>query len=230
QGLEHKEEITGATEVTIADKKINSLVIKELSKHFDDGIVGEEESTDSYGMGRRWICDPIDGTKAFVIGAPTAMFSLGLAVDGIPVLGMAYDPFLDRMYWAVKDRGSYCNGRRLNVSDKNLPGGYIMMHSDPTKIVKDTELINNLVKAGANLDALYGAVYKSCLVAQGRVSGYIEKEVNPHDIAATHIIVEEAGGKVTGYDGKKLDYSKPFRGAILSNGLVHEALVKAVKQ
>ncbi len=225
QGLEHKD-IAGATEVTIADKKINSMVIKELSKHFDDGIIGEEESTSDYGSGRKWICDPIDGTRAFVIGIPSATFSLALVVDGVPIIGVAYDPFLDKLYWATKGQGSFCNGKPLAVSGNKLRGHYVLMPSNPKKIIADTKLINNLLETGARLDSIYGAVYKSCLVARGRAVGYLEKLVNPHDIAAVHVIVEEAGGKVTGYDGRELDYTKPFKGAILSNKVCHDELVR----
>ena|SRR3989344_2868092 len=106
--------------LTKADLEINQLVIRELNGEFDDGIVGEEESTAEYGMGRRWICDPIDGTRAFTWGVPTAMFSLGLAVDGVPVVGVAYDPFLDRLYEAAQGRGSYCNGISMHVSSKGI--------------------------------------------------------------------------------------------------------------
>jgi fructose-1,6-bisphosphatase/inositol monophosphatase family enzyme len=228
QGLEHKEEITGATEVTIADKKINSLVIKELSKHFSDGVIGEEESTDSYGMGRRWICDPIDGTKAFVIGVPTAMFSLGLAVDGKAILGVAYDPFQNKLFWGVKGQGSFCNGVKLRVSNEDVKGSYIEISSNAGKFIKRPQLFQNLIDAGGKLDMVYGAVYKCCLVAQGKVSGYLEAEVNPHDIAAVHVIVEEAGGKVTRYDGSKVEYLKPFRGAIISNGTSHDKILDCI--
>lgn len=229
QGLEHKTESTGATEVTIADKKINSLVIEELAKHFEDGVVGEEESTDSYGMGRRWICDPIDGTKAFVIGVPTAMFSLGLAVDGNAVLGVAYDPFQDRLFWGVKGQGSFCNGERLKVSDDDIKDSYIEVSSNVGKLLKRPQLFQNLIDAGGKLDMVYGAVYKSCLVAQGKVAGYLESEVNPHDIAAVHVIVEEAGGKATRHDGSEIKYLAPFRGAILSNGKAHDKILDCIK-
>ncbi|MBU6501056.1 MAG: hypothetical protein KGJ89_02930 [Patescibacteria group bacterium] len=79
------------TQVTIADKLINSLVIQRLAKAFpSDGVIGEEESTAEYGGGRKWFCDPIDGTAAYIWGVPTAMFSLGLVLDGRPVIPSAH--------------------------------------------------------------------------------------------------------------------------------------------
>ncbi|HEX5797251.1 MAG TPA: inositol monophosphatase [Candidatus Saccharimonadales bacterium] len=228
QELEHKPDPAEASEVTIADKKINSLVIAELSKHFDDGVIGEEESTSEYGPGRKWFCDPIDGTKAFVIGVPTAMFSLGLVVDGSPVLGVAYDPFLDRLYWGIKGQGSYCNEEKLAASKHGVNGHYVVVSSAMEKAVKKPHLIENLSAAGAKIDAVYGAVFKSCLVAHGRVVGYFEEDINAHDIAAVQVVVEEAGGRVTAYDGKELDYTKPFKGAVISNGTAHAALLKCI--
>ncbi|HTE48886.1 MAG TPA: inositol monophosphatase family protein, partial [Candidatus Paceibacterota bacterium] len=75
-----------------------------------------------------------------------------------------------------------------------------------------------------------GAVNKACLVASGEFVGNLQVSAKNYDIAAAHIIVEEAGGKVTGYDGRELDYSRPFRSAIISNGLVHEKLMECIKE
>lgn len=228
QGLEHKLETPDATEVTIADKKINSMVIEELSKNFDDGIIGEEESTAEYGLGRKWICDPIDGTRAFVIGVPTAMFSLALVVDGSPVLGVAYDPFHEKLFWGIKGQGSYCNGAKLEVSHHPIKGQYVELSSSMDKLIERPDTIKKLIKLGAKPNSIYGAVFKSCLIAQGRIVGYFEKGVNPHDVAAVHVILQEAGGKITDYQGNDLDYSKYFKGAVLSNGIVHDDLLSCV--
>lgn len=226
QQMERKED---GSPVTIADKEINRFVIEELAKHFDDGVIGEEESTAEYGMGRRWFCDPIDGTKAFVWGTPTAMFSLGLVVDGTPVLGVTYDPFLDMLYEATAGEGSYCNGERLHVSKKELAGEYIAVSSSIEKILASPEHVKRLLDYGVLLATFSGAVYKSCLVARGRFVGYMESGVGTHDMAAVQVIIEEAGGRVTGFDGKKLDYTKPFKSAVVSNGIVHQRLVVCAK-
>src|SRR3989338_7401931 len=137
--------------VTIADKAINRMVIEELEKNFADVVIGEEESTGEYGAGRRWICDPIDGTKAYVWGVPTAMFSLGLAVDGVPTLGVAYDPFLDTMYEAVRGNGSYCNGKPIHVSQKKLSEGYLATTRTPQKTILCAADEEYLLKCGGRL-------------------------------------------------------------------------------
>lgn len=206
--------------ITIADTTINSLVISELDKEFDDGIVGEEESTAEYGMGRRWICDPIDGTRAYVWGVPTAMFSLGFVVDGSPVVGVTYDPFLNLLYEAVEGKGSYCNGKPIRISESGIIGGHVAVSGSVEKMLTNknyAKLIENLADKEAKIAAFSGSVYKACMVARGRLVGYVEKDVNPHDLAAVEVIVKEAGGLVTDFEGNKLDYSRKFKGAIVSN-------------
>lgn len=219
--------------VTAADIEINKLVIEEITKNFGDVVVGEEESTGDYGMGRRWICDPIDGTRAFTWGLPFAMFSLALVIDGTPTVAVAYDPFLNRLYEATQGGGSFCNGTALHVSTKELSSGNIAVSSSPVKVLQDktyAALLNNLIEAGAQLGSFNGSVYKGCLVARGNFVGYLERGIHAHDVAATDLIVREAGGMVTGFDGKRLDYSKPFRGAVMSNGVAHEKLLACAQE
>ncbi|MCE9541379.1 inositol monophosphatase [Candidatus Kaiserbacteria bacterium] len=227
QNIERKED---DSPVTIADKKINRLVIEELQKEFKDVVIGEEESTGEYGMGRRWICDPIDGTKAYTWGVPTAMFSLGFVVDGVPLVGVAYDPFLDKLYEGQKGAGSFCNGARLAVSHKGITEGYIAVTSSVEKIIADPRQIIALEQRGARFAAFSGAVYKMCLIASGRILGHAGKSENAHDVVAAHVIVEEAGGTVTSLSGGSLDYSQPFKGVILSNGVVHQDLVECYRE
>lgn len=215
-----------ASPVTVADKKVNRLVIEELTKKFDYGIIGEEESTTEYGKeDTAWICDPIDGTRAFIYGLPTAMFSLGLVHKGKPVIGVAYDPFLDRMFYATRGSGSYCNGQKLQVSNSGLKGHNVGIISDAKELMTMKDPIEKLVKKGANAVYIEGAVYKSCLVAEGKFVGYFSDMPKTHDLAAVTVILEEAGGKITAPDGSPLDFSRYFEGAVISNGEVHAELL-----
>lgn len=216
-----------ASPVTIADKKVNQLVIEELSKNFDYEIIGEEESTTEYGNHDTvWICDPIDGTKAFIAGIPFAMFSLALVHKKKSVLGVAYDPYLDRLFYGVKGEGSYCNGIKLQVSKNGLNGHYIAVTGDAERLFKSDTVVNKVIKNGAKIVCIEGAVYKSCLVAEGKFVGYFSDIPKTHDLAAVAVIIEEAGGMVTANDGSELDFSKPFEGAIASNGIVHDKLIE----
>lgn len=212
--------------VTIADTKINSMVIEELGKVFpNDGVIGEEESNSDYGMGRKWFCDPVDGTKAYTWGVPTAMFSLALVIDGVPVVGVGYEPMLDRMYHAVKGGGAYCNDQEISVNQSSLSDGIVAVPSSPFRIRRQAAYFDALLDKKIEMAVYSGAVAKSTAVSDGRFVAYIEELGNAHDYAAVHVIVEEAGGKITTLNGRQHDYSKPFNGAVVSNGLVHDELI-----
>ena len=218
------------TPLTIADTTINSMVIERLAESFpDDILIGEEESTGSYGMGRRWFCDPIDGTKAFTWGVPTAMFSLGLVINGRPVVGVAYEPMLDKIYTAIVGEGSYCNGIRLSVNSDSLQTGILATVSSPYRIRKQTAYLEPLLDQRVEMATFSGSVARCVRIAEKRFVGHIGELVNPHDMAASEVIITEAGGKVTNLDGSEYDYTKPFRGTIVSNGLVHDELVSIYK-
>lgn len=217
-----------STPVTIADTTINHMVIERVRQQFpDDEIIGEEESTDDYGMGRRWICDPIDGTAAYIMGLPSATFSLCLAVDGQPTVAVAYEPLRDQLYTAVRGQGSMCNNHKLQVSNQSFSDGLIALAPDyirPDLI--NMPFVQKLLTYDKELAIFPGAVYRSCMVAEGRIVGFPHPKVKPHDIAAVHLIVEEAGGKVTSIYGEPLDYSQRFEGAVISNGIAHKGLLE----
>lgn len=230
-GDQQREIKADGTPLTIADTTVNRLVIERLAAAFPaDGVIGEEESTTEYGLGRKWFCDPIDGTKAFTWGVPTAMFSLGLVVDGQPVLGVAYEPMLDKLYWAEVGHGAFCNGQPLRVNNQTLETGILATISSQYRLRREAPYMDELLdrQPGIDMAAFSGAVAKCVRVAEGRFVGYIEELVNAHDMAAVQVMVTEAGGVVCGLDGQPLDYARPFRGAITSNAVVHEALVSLV--
>ncbi len=217
---------TDNSPVTIADKLINSLVIERLATAFPlDGVIGEEESTAEYGLGRKWFCDPIDGTAAYIWGVPTAMFSLALVIDGKPTVGVAYDPFLDKMYTGIAGEKSHCNGKGLSVSTLDFRSG-IFGAAGSFRTWFEKDCFKRMLADKVKMAVFSGAVYKTCLVAKGRLIGYLEHGVNAHDMAAVHVIVEGAGGKITSIDGSALNYTRPFTGAMVSNGLVHNQIIK----
>lgn len=215
--------------VTIADKTINRLVIERLTEIYpDDVVIGEEESTGDYGMGRRWICDPIDGTKAYTWRVPTAMFSLALVIDGVPVLGVCYEPITDLMYVGLKNEGAFCNGRRLQVNQQDFASGILGTISSQYRIRKQARYFDALLEKRVDMAAFSGAVAKCVRVADGTFVGYLEELLDPHDVAASYVIVTEAGGKMTAPDGSVLDFSIGFKGAVVSNSLVHDELIDMI--
>jgi fructose-1,6-bisphosphatase/inositol monophosphatase family enzyme len=216
------------TPLTIADTTIHELVQRELKQAFaSDGFTSEEGKKQEYGSGRRWFCDPIDGTRAFTWGVPTAMFSLGLVVDGVPTVGVAYEPMLDKMYWAIRGSNAYCNDTRIHVNTTTLGEGIFASISSPYRIRRQAPYLDALLDYPQRIDmaTFSGAVAKTVRVADGRFTGYIEELVNAYDMAAVHVILEAAGGMITDLQGRPLDYTAPFKGCIVSNKQVHDELV-----
>ena len=150
-------------------------------------------------------------------------------IDGVPTLGVAYDPFLNRLYTGVAGEGSYCNGERLQVSAQPLHGGIVAVTSDVKRLIADTTYVATLSEHGAKPAMFSGAVYKSLLVARGRFVAYMEGIVNPYDMAAVDVIVKEAGGMVTDMGGSPLDYSKAFNGALVTNAASHDEMLEILK-
>jgi fructose-1,6-bisphosphatase/inositol monophosphatase family enzyme len=215
------------TYVTVADMEINRMVIEKIAKRFPgDGVVGEEESSADYAGGRRWICDPIDGTFSYIIGAPTSMFSLCLVVDGQPAVAVTYDPYQDKTYTAVKNQGSFCNGVKLHVSQDNIDTAILAVA--PAFIRRkyiNEPFMRNLLAYDKQLAVFDGAVFRGCMIASGRIAGFPHPKLKPWDVAAIHLLVEEAGGKVTDINGRPLEYLKYFEGAVISNGVIHDELL-----
>ncbi|MDE2026259.1 MAG: inositol monophosphatase [Patescibacteria group bacterium] len=227
EGDQQKHMKEDTTPVTIADTMINDMIIAEIAKQFpEDIVVGEEKSTGSYGMGRRWVCDPIDGTAAYTIGLPSSMFSIALVVDGKPRVAVAYEPHRKQLYTAAAGQGSYCNDLKLVVSRERMDEALIGLAPDYIRPQFINEsFMKKLLAYDKQLAIFPGAVFRSCMVASGRIAGFPHPRVKPYDIAAVHLIVEEAGGKVTDTKGQIISYLKEFRGAVISNGVIHEDLL-----
>ena len=215
-----------ATVVTVADKAINDLVIQRVSMVYPDhGVLGEEAS-DHDARRELWVCDPIDGTNGFTIGEPTAMFSLAFVVEGVPLLAVAYDPFQDRLYSAIMGRGALCNGKSVQVNTAaSLQDGVIGLGGSFAEVDRNIQLYRQLQAKGADLRMLGGLVFKGSLVAEGKIAAVLFPYKGAHDIAALKLLVEEAGGTVTDVDGNDQRYDRPLRGAIISNGAIHNDLV-----
>lgn len=211
--------------LTATDLAINDLVLSEVGKSFPDhGILAEEGSrfnNEEYV----WVCDPVDGTTPFSHGYPTFTFSLALVKNGYPILGLIYDPILDRLVTAESGQGAYLNGRtkiKVNGSPE-FNRSIVALEADMAKL--RSELLNKkcLVTTFACI------TYPSLLVAIGEFKAAIWHGKSPWDGVAAQIIVEEAGGICTDIRGSKQRYDGPVNGIIASNKLVHPILVEMIK-
>ncbi len=219
--------------VTKTDLAINSMVIKEVKKNFPThAVIGEEENHAIENAEYSWLCDPVDGTIPFSHGTPTCAFSLALVHNGSPVLGVAYDPFMERMVVAEKGKGAFLNGKKLRVSKyKKMQGAYIS-HCVWSRMQYPLKgFIEDLIfKNKAQCFPMGSIVYNAMLLAAGEIDGITFPHYTAHDVAAIKIIVEEAGGRVTDFWGREQRYDRPVKGAIISNGYLHSQLLKLVQK
>jgi myo-inositol-1(or 4)-monophosphatase len=217
---EYKADNTPVTETDIA---VNKLVIEKVKTHFPTYSLLAEELSDLKDSEYVWVCDPLDGTAPFSHGYPTFCFSLALVKDGESILGVIYDPILDRMLFAEKGKGAFLNDQNVQVSklDSLNQKVYINVETDTDYIrIRET-----LMKDECYITTLYSCLYGSMLVAYGEFVGEIYEYSNPWDAAAAKIIVEEAGGKVTDIEGNEQRYDQKINGFIASNGILHQKLI-----
>lgn len=219
------------TIVTLADTEINSYLIKKVKECYPDHAVdGEEEQS---GKGDFiWVCDPVDGTAMYARHIPVAVFSLALVIDGVPHVGVVYDPFTDNLYSAIKGKGAYRNNEKISVNDIKLDDMKSVSNFDmwPMSEYKIYDTIKELGKKTYFVEL--GSVIRACMcVANGdfNLSIFPGTKHKNCDIAAVKVIVEEAGGRVTDLFGNEQRYDQDINGAIISNGIVHDEVIDILK-
>ncbi len=220
------------TPLTVTDTAINKMVIEQVQEKFpNDGVLGEEESFES-DRERIWVVDPIDGTQPFTIGAPLSSFCLSLVIDGQPEIGIIHDPYQNRMYWAQKGKGAFMNDKSIHVSNKtDLAQAFIVLSSRMRPEMKSTgQIFDEIEKMNGKSFNFRSFAYGSTFVASGNAVATLIGVPNAWDVAATKIIVEEAGGKVTDVNGKDRRYDQDGDGLIATNGLVHDAILELINR
>jgi histidinol-phosphatase len=215
------------TPVTEADRAAERHVRERLAEACpDDGIVGEEEAPVEGTSGRRWIVDPIDGTKAFTRGVPLYSTLLAYEDEHGPAVGVIVIPALQQAVWAGRGLGCWyadADGepRPAKVSDTpTLAASYIMTSCFGT--VWDTEALIGVKDTGASLRT-WGDGYGYLLVATGRADAMVNPEAELYDVAPMPIILREAGGEFTSLSG---EWDADCGNGVASNGIVHEELLK----
>jgi len=212
--------------VTIADTAINDLVIEKIIQAYPTHSVrGEEASNMLDGSEYVWVCDPIDGTTAFSHGIPTNVFSLTLTKDGQPILGVVYDPYMERLYTAHKGNGVFVNGRALKVNQQNLDTAWLGLASFHSPYVDAPKVHYALERRDIRRLCSTSTIYESMLVAAGQLGGQIYVNTKAHDVASAKLFVEEAGGRVTDLFGQDQRYDQEVTGMVASNGIIHDELL-----
>ena len=221
-----KPDLTPVTEIDQAVERQLRAIVE--SEHPDDSILGEEYGEEGgashTGAPRRWIIDPIDGTKNFVRGVPVWATLIALASGDDIMLGVVSAPALGRRWWAATGHGAFSQGledarpRRLTVSGVRDLVDASVSFSDPTGWPAGA--LDRLHEATWRMRA-YGDFWSHLLVAEGAVDIAGEPELNLWDIAALVPIVTEAGGRITSYTG-----GPPRDSALTTNGHLHGAALR----
>jgi histidinol-phosphatase len=197
-----------ASPVTAADKDNERLLRDAIEREFpDDGILGEEGASKAGTSGRRWIVDPIDGTRDFVLGNRFWCVLVGLEQDDQSLVGVAHFPMLGETYWAAKGGGAYLNDERLRVSSRTAlnecafhPNGLQLAEIRP-----HLPVVVELMQQAWSVRS-YGGALDACQLAAGKVDIWFEPKVAPWDLAALRLIIEEAGGVFFAMDGSRSIY------------------------
>lgn len=187
--------------VTRADKESEAFLIREIAKTFPEhAVLGEESGEHDGTSDYRWVVDPLDGTNNYSQGLPIFTVSIGLQYKQQTLLGVVYAPYFDELYTAVKGQGAFLNGKRIHVSGKSDLAHSVLGTGFPYD--KDVNPDNNAGNVGTILPHIRGlrrmgsAAYDLCCTAAGWLDGYWELSLNPWDMCAGALMVEEAGGIV----------------------------------
>lgn len=224
--------------VTEADLASERLILRRLREAFpQDAVLGEE--TGAHGVGRRrWIFDPLDGTTNFAHRLPIFGVSIALVEDDDVLLGVTCDVTRERLYWATRGGGAWTQGpndpepRRLSVSQTPSLQDALLATGFPYD--KATNVDNNVREFAAFLVRCQGvrragaATIDLAWLADGRLDGYWEQRLQPWDWAAGVLLVQEAGGIVTDYEGHPWKPGTP--NAVASNGLLHAEMLRVLAE
>jgi histidinol-phosphatase len=210
--------------VTVADRETEALLRGRLLERFpDDGFLGEESGDRAGSSGFRWIIDPIDATRNFVRSIPIWATLVGLEYRGEVIAGIVEVPALKLTYHALRGAGAYQGDRRLAVSKVASLADATLFHTSLTWYKQAGRGSNFLDLIGrVQTERGYGDFYGYMLVAQGSGEVMVEYGAHPWDLAAVTAIIEEAGGRVTDWQGKRTIDADGF---LASNDRIHDKVL-----
>lgn len=222
--------------VTAADRASEALIRERISKQFPShDVMGEEQGLNDRGSEFRWYVDPLDGTTNFAHGYP--VFSVSMAIEqrsdagGKRIAGVVYDPTRDELFAAELGMGAQLNGKAIRVSKATQLRECLLATGFPShKRHKNPNIYfyHQITLRTHGVRRAGSAALDLCCVASGRFDGFWEFNLNPWDTAAGVLILEEAGGKVSRFDGSP--FRLDSRETVGSNGLVHDALVNEFQE
>ncbi|MFA4875136.1 MAG: inositol monophosphatase family protein [bacterium] len=230
--VEHVEYKGAIDLVTEVDRMSEAFIIAELSRAFPgDDILAEESGGTKRGSARRWIVDPLDGTVNFAHGFPFFCVSIALEEDGEIVAAAIFDPNRDELFTAEKGKGAELNGSEMRVSnaaalDKSLVATGFAYNVRQEERLDNLDNFGNFIKRARAVRRPGSAAIDLAWTACGRIDGFWELFLKPWDIAAGVLLIREAGGRVTSFDGGPIDiYGTQI---LASNGLIHGEMMRVL--
>ena len=222
--------------VTQTDVACQHAILKIIQKNFPThDFLAEENGLKNTGSYWTWIIDPIDGTTNFAHTMPHFSVSVALAYKNEIILGGVYDVCANELFLARKGKGATLNGKKIHVSKvKKLEDALLVTGFPYVREKRMPQLLNrfkNFILSCHDIRRLGSAALDMCWVAAGRFDGYWEDNLNPWDIAAGKLILEEAGGKVTDFSGKQWPSLSVFgKQTLASNGKIHHEMFDIIKE
>ena len=217
--------------VTAADRASEALIRERVSQQFPShDVLGEEQGLEDRGSEYRWYVDPLDGTTNFAHGFPVFAVSMALEQrrgdEATRIAGVVYDPTRNELFAAEKGKGAQLNGKAIQVSKITQLKECLVATGFPShKRHKNPNIFfyHQITLRTHGVRRAGSAALDLCSVACGRFDGFWEFNLNPWDTAAGVLIIEEAGGKVSRFDGSRFELNS--RETLASNGLVHDSLL-----
>ncbi len=221
--------------VTVSDEKVEKILIDELQRARPNySILSEEIGLIKKDEEFKWIIDPIDGTANFLHGIPHFGISIGLEHNKEIICGIIYDPIKNEMFFAEKGNGAYLNDQRMRVSARSklmdciiFTGGPSFKSNDEDKKLSLKEYEKFSSKVGTPLRKMGSASLDMAYVAAGRCDGFWQRNLNYWDIAAGIILVKEAGGFVTDFNGN--DKYIENKNILVTNSKINEQMIEILK-
>jgi myo-inositol-1(or 4)-monophosphatase len=228
--VEYKGEFNPVTEV---DRLCEQAIVRAILRDFPDhDVLTEESPFEGKGSPWKWIVDPLDGTTNYFHGFPFFCVSIGLEVEGEVRLGVIYIPTLGELFQAEKGKGAYLNGSRIAVSRTDDLNRSLLCTGFPYDVRDHVDFyldfFRSFLMRSFAIRRPGSAAIDLCYVAAGRFDGFWELKLHAWDVAAGSLIITEAGGRVTDFQGRGLNiYSEEV---LATNGLVHEAMLQVIRE
>jgi myo-inositol-1(or 4)-monophosphatase len=225
----HKGEIDLVTEVDRAcEKEIVALLRESFPSH---DIVTEETDLARTGSRHVWFIDPLDGTTNFAHGYPVFCSSVALTQDGQVIAGAVYDPLREELFTAERGGGAHLNGRTLAASKRTQLLDSLLITGFPYDVRTDLpgklRLFNRFMGEARAIRRDGAAALDLCYVAAGRIDGFWEERLQPWDMMAGILMIEEAGGRVSRFDGSPVGLSAAE--VLATNGALHERMLEVLR-